>query len=85
MPKYKKMDLSACTKTLQAINLIHIFVYGLWYFVKETHFLAHKKIYFVCMCGKYIECFQKYLNAFFWTKIVGQKSAGCHVYQVIEI
>ena len=37
------------------------------------------------MCGKYIECFQKYLNAFFWTKIVGQKSAGCHVYQVIEI
>ena len=47
MSKYKKNglmpNLSACTKTLQACNLIHIFVYGLWYFVKETHFLARKK------------------------------------------
>ena len=55
--------LSASTKTLQMCNSIHIFVYSVWYFVKETHFLAHKSI-----CRKYIECFQKYLNAFFGQK-----------------
>ena len=36
-------NLSACTKTLQARNLKHIFVYGLWYFVMETLTFYHIK------------------------------------------